>query len=188
MTLPAAGPEISQFVAGAIKDRGIELRAEQSVQAIDADSCTVSFTDGGQLEYTLLLAVPRAVPPQVVADSPLAGEGGWIQPDRETLRTRFEGVYAAGDCTATPPRKAGIFAEAESRVAARNIAAEIDGGLGDSRRLWSPLNSHLLAHLLSLRLLSSSINKRLSLFTVLRGIGILRSSNPRSCIAPPGQA
>jgi sulfide:quinone oxidoreductase len=75
--------------------------------------------------------VPQAVPPQVVADSPLAGEGGWIQPDRETLLTRFERVYAAGDCTASPPPKAGIFAEAEARVAARNIASEIDGGPGD---------------------------------------------------------
>jgi sulfide:quinone oxidoreductase len=131
MTLPAAGSEISQFVAEALKDRGIELRTEQSVRAIDADIRTVSFTDGEQLEYALLLAVPRALPPRVVADSPLAGEGGWIQPDRETLRTRFDRVYAAGDCTASPPPKAGVFAEAEARVAARNIAAEIDGGPGD---------------------------------------------------------
>src|SRR5215218_6833738 len=47
MTLPAAGPKISQFVADALKDRGIELRTEQSVQAIDADTRTVSFADGG---------------------------------------------------------------------------------------------------------------------------------------------
>ena len=131
MTLPAAGPEISQFVADALKDRGIELRTQQSVQAIDADARTVRFTDGGQLEYALLLAVPKAVPPQVVAESPLAGDGGWIQPERETLRTSFEAVYAAGDCTASPPPKAGVFAEAEARVAARNIAAEIDGGFSD---------------------------------------------------------
>jgi sulfide:quinone oxidoreductase len=131
MTLPAAGSEISQFVAEALKDRGIELRTEQSVRAIDTDTRTVSFTDGEQLEYALLLAVPRALPPRVVADSPLAGEGGWIQPDRETLRTRFDRVYAAGDCTASPPPKAGVFAEAEARVAARNIAAEIDGTPGD---------------------------------------------------------
>ena len=132
MTLPAAGPEVSQFVADTLEDQGIELRTEQSVQAIDVDTRKVSFADGGQLQYTLLLEVPQAVPPQVVADSALAGEGGgWIQPDRETLLTRFERVYAAGDCTASPPPKAGIFAEAEARVAARNIASEIDGGPGD---------------------------------------------------------
>src|SRR5215216_4873361 len=131
MSLPAAGSDISQFVADALKDRDIELRTGQSVQAIDVGTRTVSFADGGQLEYALLLAVPRAVPPQVVADSPLAGEGGWIQPDRETLRTSFDRVYAVGDCTAPPPPKAGIFAEAMGRVATRNIATEIDGGHGD---------------------------------------------------------
>jgi sulfide:quinone oxidoreductase len=132
MTLPAAGPEVSQFVADTLEDQGIELRTEQSVQAIDVDTRKVSFADGGQLQYTLLLEVPQAVPPQVVADSALAGEGGgWTHPDRETLLTRFERVYAAGDCTASPPPKAGIFAEAEARVAARNIASEIDGGPGD---------------------------------------------------------
>jgi sulfide:quinone oxidoreductase len=131
MTLPAAGSDISRFVAEALEDRDIELRTEKRVRAIDVDTSTVSFADGGHLRYALLLAVPQALPPQVVADSPLAGEGGWIQPDRETLLTRFERVYAAGDCTASPPPKAGIFAEAEARVAARNIAAEIDGGSGD---------------------------------------------------------
>ncbi len=130
MTLPAA-PEVSKFVADALKDRGIELRTTQHVQAIDPDARTVSFGDGERLEYALLLAVPQAVPPPVVAESPLAGDGGWIQPDRETLRTRFDRVYAAGDCTQPPPPQAGIFAEAMGRVAARNIAAEIDGGDGD---------------------------------------------------------
>lgn len=130
MTLPGAGPEISQFVADALEDLDVELRTEQTVEAVEADSRIVTFADGRRLEYTLLLAVPQAVPAQVVADSPLAGEGGWIRPDRET-RTGFDGVYAAGDCTPPPPPLAGIFAEGMARVAARNIAAEIEGGEGD---------------------------------------------------------
>lgn len=131
MTMPGAGPEISKFVADRLADRGIELRTERSVQGIDADARTVSFTNDEQLSYALLLAVPQAVTPHVVSDSPLAGEGGWIHPERHTLRTEFDRVYAAGDCTAPPPPKAGIFAEGMARVAARNIAAEIDGGQGD---------------------------------------------------------
>lgn len=131
MTMPGAGSEVSTFVADALTDRGIQLRTEQSVQTIDPDARTVLFADGDRLPYTLLLAVPQAVAPQVVADSPLAGEGGWIHPDRETRRTDFDRVYAVGDCTASPPPKAGIFAEGMARVAARNIAAEVDGGQGD---------------------------------------------------------
>lgn len=131
MTLPGAGPENSRFVADALTDRGIEVRTEQKVEAVDADARAVSFADGERLEYALLLAVPQAAPPGIVADSPLAGEEGWIDPDRATRRTGFDRVYAAGDCTASPPPKAGIFAETMAQVAARNIAAEIVGGDGD---------------------------------------------------------
>jgi sulfide:quinone oxidoreductase len=131
MTLPGAGEKISQFVADALEDRGIDLRTGHAVETIDADTRIISFAAADPLDYTLLAAVPQAAPPPVVADSPLAGEGGWIHPDRETLRTDFDRVYAAGDCTVPPPPKAGIFAERMARVAARNIAAEIVGGDGD---------------------------------------------------------
>lgn len=131
MTMPGAGADISNFVADALTERGIELRTERSVQAIDADAHTMSFADGEQLSYTLLLAVPQAAAPPVVSESTLGGEAGWIHVDRQTLRTDFDRVYAAGDCVASPAPKAGIFAEGMARVAARNIVAEIDGGRGD---------------------------------------------------------
>ena len=127
-TLPAAGQEVSTMVARALAERGIELRTQHVVEAIDCETHTVSFAGRATLDYTLALAVPQAAPPPVVAESPLAGEGGWIWPDRETARTSFEGVYAAGDCTAVEALpKAGVFAEATGRVAARNIVAELTG-------------------------------------------------------------
>ena len=43
MTLPAAGPEVSQFVADTLEDRGIELRTEQSVQSIDSETNRVVY-------------------------------------------------------------------------------------------------------------------------------------------------
>ena len=79
MTLPAAGPEISHFVAEALKDRHRATHRTERA-AIDVDSRTVSFAADGQLEYTLLLAVPQAVPPQVIAHSPLAGEEAGSSP------------------------------------------------------------------------------------------------------------
>ena len=50
-----------------------------------------------------------------------------------TLETQFPGVYAIGDIAAVPMAngkplpKAGVFAEAEGRVAARRIAAALTG-------------------------------------------------------------
>ncbi|MDA8286386.1 MAG: FAD/NAD(P)-binding oxidoreductase [Actinomycetota bacterium] len=98
-SLPAAGSEVSDMVARALAERDIELRTGLALEAIDAEDQTLRFVGGATLSYTLALAVPEATPPVVVAESALAGNGGWIWPDRASARTRFERVYAAGDCT-----------------------------------------------------------------------------------------
>lgn len=127
MILPASA-QVSEAVGAALTEREIEVHTEHAVEGIDPDRRRVAFASGASLEYALLLAVPQAAPPAVLADSALAGEGGWVTPDRATGRTRFDRVYAVGDCTSlkTLP-KAGVFAEAMGRVAAQNIVAELTG-------------------------------------------------------------
>ncbi|MHB1928238.1 MAG: NAD(P)/FAD-dependent oxidoreductase [Acidimicrobiales bacterium] len=127
--LPMAGPDVDELVADGLAGQGIDLRTGLQVAEIDTDTKSASFADGTTLDYRLLLGIPPAVPPTVVADSALAGEDGWIWPDPRTGRTAFEGVYAVGDCTAVEnlPR-AGVFAEALGLAAATSIAAEISGG------------------------------------------------------------
>jgi sulfide:quinone oxidoreductase len=133
MTLPVAGRDASHYVAGHLEDRGIELLTKHVVTAVDPDRRVVHFDDGSEFEYRVLLGVPACAPPPVVRTSSLAGASGWIEPDRHTLRTAFERVYAVGDCTLVPTAKfqlpkAGVFAAAEGEVAARNIAADLGGG------------------------------------------------------------
>lgn len=135
--LPIAGPQASGQVARQLAERDIALHTEHKASVVDPDKRTVSFANGEQLSFDALLAVPKHVVPAVIADSPLAGPDGWIEPDRHTMRTSFAGVYAVGDCTRIPldpgeVPKAGLFAEVEAKVAARNIAAEITGGTGAS--------------------------------------------------------
>jgi sulfide:quinone oxidoreductase len=83
----------------------------------------------------MLLGVPAEEAPAVIENSPLAGPSGFIEPDRSTLRTTYAGVYAVGDCTLVPTAtgqlpKAGVFAAAQAKVAARNIAADLRGSEG----------------------------------------------------------
>ena len=138
ITLPAAGPDASRFVAGLLGDAGIELRSEHKVAGVDGDKRAISFDDGTTLDYSVLLGVPANAPPPVIADSGLAGGSGWIEPDRSTLRTSVDRVYAVGDCTMIPTAtaqlpKAGVFAAAQGLVAARNIARDLGAaGAGDS--------------------------------------------------------
>lgn len=137
MTMPAAGPEASQFLADRLAEREVTLLTDHPVAALDPGRGTVRFASASVLHFDLLLAVPAAAPPPVVAGSPLAGQGGWIWPDRHTFRTGFDRVYAVGDCTAVATAtgqlpRAGMIAEAGGLTAARNLAAEVSGGDGGS--------------------------------------------------------
>jgi sulfide:quinone oxidoreductase len=133
ITLPAAGPDASRYVADHLVERDVELLAEHPVKSVDGDTHRITFGDASTIDYSVLLGVPANVPPDIVRQSALAGESGWIEPDKRTFRTSFERVYAVGDCTLVPNvkgqlPKAGVFAAAEGRVAASNIAAELVGG------------------------------------------------------------
>jgi sulfide:quinone oxidoreductase len=82
----------------------------------------------------VLLGVPASAPPPVVKSSDLAADSGWIVPDKHTLRTSRDRVYAVGDCTMIATAtgqlpKAGVFAAAQGEVAARNIAADLGVGV-----------------------------------------------------------
>jgi sulfide:quinone oxidoreductase len=62
----------------------------------------------------------------VVLASGLA-EDGYVPVESRTLRTRFPGVYAFGDCATVGVPKAGVFAEGAARVAAAEVVAELRG-------------------------------------------------------------
>lgn len=131
--LPIAGPEASKKVSATLQEREVSLRTEHKTTSVDPAGKALGFDNGSSLEFDLLLAVPAHVAPKMLTESGLTGETRWIEPDRGTLRTGFQGVYAVGDCTAVSIAtgqlpKAGVFAEGEGIVAARNIAAEIMGG------------------------------------------------------------
>ena len=133
-TLPVAGPDASRYVADHLAEHGVELRAEHVIADVDAEAREIVAADGSRLGYDVLLGVCADSPPAVVAASALAGDDGWILPDPRTLRTDAERVYAVGDCTTLPTAtgalpKAGVFAAAEGRVAARNMVADL--GLGE---------------------------------------------------------
>ncbi len=129
--LPVAGPDASAMVAERLRERNVDLRLEQLATAIDPTAGTVTFDGGETLEAALVFAVPGAVPPDAVADSGLAGQGGWIHPDPVRLSTDFARVYAVGDCTTVPTAtaalpKAGVFAARQGEIAATNLAHDLD--------------------------------------------------------------
>jgi sulfide:quinone oxidoreductase len=68
------------------------------------------------------------VPEVVVASGLAAHPHDWVPVNKQTLETRFPGVYAVGDVNGVGTPKAGVFAEGAARVVAAGILARIQGG------------------------------------------------------------
>lgn len=127
ITLPAAGPEISQQILNLINSENIIFHDSCKIKSVEKNKL---IFQNGEANFDLLLAIPPHVAPKVIYDSELAKEGGFI-PINRNCKTQFENVYAVGDVTTltvidtiTVP-KAGIFAEGEAITVAQNIMSKI---------------------------------------------------------------
>jgi sulfide:quinone oxidoreductase len=109
------------------KRRNIQQHYEFVVHSIDAESKTVTGLYGYRLSYDLLVMVPPHRPAQVLLDSGLADTELGIRVDYDTLETKWENVYAIGDCADMPASKAGGVAHQEADVLAHNLAVKING-------------------------------------------------------------
>ncbi len=136
--LPVAGPAVGGMVQELLSSRDIEYKPNHKVASIDSDGKHITFDDGGQERFDLLVAVPPHTSPKAVKTSDLINEAGWIPVDSHTLAAGAENVYAIGDITTVmlpvgmPLPKAGVFAHREAEVVAENISSEIQER-GDKR-------------------------------------------------------
>ena len=118
----------SKLVQPILAERGIELTGFFNVESVDPAAKTVTSLEGETIEYDLLVLVPPHRGQQVIEDSGLGDERGWIPVDKNTLKhTRFEQIWAIGDATNIPISKSGSVAHYEASVAAEEIAAEVKG-------------------------------------------------------------
>jgi sulfide:quinone oxidoreductase len=131
--MPVAGPEVSAKVRQLVESRGVRVHTEQAVTMVDPSKRLIHFKSGATAPFDLLAYVPPHRAPAVARTAGLTGESGWIPVNRQTLETKFPGVYAIGDVTGIPLvtgrplPKAGVFAEGEAEVVANNIVHAITG-------------------------------------------------------------
>ena len=107
--------------------RNIKQYYEFVVRSIDPEAKTVSGLYGYKIPYDLLVMVPPHRPAQALLDCGLAETENGIRVDYETLKTKWNNVYAIGDCADLPASKAGGVAHQEADVVANNLAVEITG-------------------------------------------------------------
>lgn len=109
------------------KKRGIKQYYEFVVKSVDAEKKKVTGLYGYELAYDLLFMIPPHRPAQALIDSRLADSESGVRVDYDTLATKWENVYAIGDCAEMPASKAGVVAHQEADVVAHNLMVMISG-------------------------------------------------------------
>ena len=138
--MPVAGPEVSAALRQMVEAKGIGYHPGHAVTSVDPIKRRLAFANGAEADFNLLAYLPPHRAPKVVREAGMCGESGWVPVDRNTLETKFPGVYAIGDVTGImltsigkPLPKAGVFAHNQAEVVAHNIVRAITGE-GEQRR------------------------------------------------------
>jgi len=107
--------------------RNIKQHYEFVVRSIDPQARVVSGLYKYSIPYDLLIMIPPHRPAQVLFDCGLADTENGIRVDYETLRTKWDNVFAIGDCADMPASKSGGVAHQEADILAHNLAVLIAG-------------------------------------------------------------
>ena len=137
LPMPTAGEKMGLAIKSMLKKRDIGFNPGHKFESIDEDE--VIFGNDRKVGFDLLLYVPINKGPLFLKNTELVNETGWIPVERETLKTKFENVYAIGDITTIklpgqyePNKplnlpKAGVFSHHQAEVVAERIYSEIHG-------------------------------------------------------------
>lgn len=113
--------------------RGIQTVYTDELVALDTAAKVAIFQDLGtraetRRPYDLIHVTPPMGAPAVVAQSPLAGPGGWVEVDKHTLQhTRYPEVFALGDCSNLPTSKTGAAIRKQAPALVENLLAHRAG-------------------------------------------------------------
>ena len=113
--------------------RNIDVRLNQDLVEIRPEAREAIFQDiqsdeQKTIKYDMIHVTPKMGPPDFIKNSPLAGEGGWVDVDKHsTQHTKFENVFALGDCSNLPTSKTGAAIRKQAPATVANILALVEG-------------------------------------------------------------
>jgi sulfide:quinone oxidoreductase len=117
------------------KRRNIKQHYEFIVHSINPERKIVIGLYGFTLGYDLLFMIPPHRPAQSLYDCGLADSETGVRVEYDTLETKWENVYAIGDCADMPASKAGVVAHQEADILAHNLKVKVTGR-GELKPVW----------------------------------------------------
>jgi len=115
---------------------GVNVNYFHNLEAVDGKEKVAHFKivsgekEGEQIvkPFDMIHVCPPQRAPDFVANSELAGPGGWLEVDQFSLRhTRFDNVWGLGDAMNTPNAKTMAAVRKQVPVVAENIVAALKG-------------------------------------------------------------
>jgi len=118
---------------------GIDVRYKHDLTALDAGARKATFrqVETGEevtMDYSMIHVTPPMSAPDFVKESPLAGEGGWVAADKETLRhPKYANVFTLGDASALPTSKTGAAIRKQAPTLVANLLEAMKGATPSHR-------------------------------------------------------
>lgn len=123
---PYPAEKISHVVEPMFEEKGIEVTTFFNVDSVDPVLRKIYSLEGEAFDYDMLIAVPPHHGADVIVNSGIGDQDGYVPTDKGTMRVKGQqGVYAIGDATDIPVSKSGVVAHLQSVVVAHNIVSEM---------------------------------------------------------------
>jgi sulfide:quinone oxidoreductase len=135
-----SSPKYEKTLYDVVRRKDIDLRLMTELVELkpEAKQAVFKHLETGETEtmaYDMIHVVPPMSAPDVIAQSPLAAEDGWVSVDKRTLRhTAFPNVFAAGDCSNLPTSKTGAAIRKQAPVLVDQLMATLNA--------TAPTNGH----------------------------------------------
>ncbi|PSN84458.1 hypothetical protein B9Q13_02505 [Candidatus Marsarchaeota G2 archaeon ECH_B_SAG-G16] len=98
--LIAVGEEVHKKLIQGIEREGIELKAAYHIKKIDPIERKIENESGELVNYDLLMYVPKHKAPNVVSQSELSTNDGWLNVKKNFRTEKYDDIFGVGDIIA----------------------------------------------------------------------------------------
>ncbi len=124
---PYPAEKISHVIEPMFEEKGVEVTTFFNVDSVDPAAKKIYSLEGEAFDYDLLIAVPPHHGADVIINSGIGDQDGYVPTDKGTMKVvGQEGVYCIGDATNISVSKSGVVAHLQSVVVAHNIVSEVE--------------------------------------------------------------
>jgi sulfide:quinone oxidoreductase len=119
---------VADWAAPQFEQKDIQFETYFNLEEVKPKEKLAVTMDGDEHPYDILISIPAHKGADVIIDSNLGDESGFIETDRYSLKmVGQDDVYVIGDATDLPISKAGSTAHYQSEVLVKNLINRLKG-------------------------------------------------------------